>query len=107
MLEGDGHMVFDAPGAQTGHEICRAERPDVVITDILMPDTDGVEFITALHREQPDLPIIAISGGGKCPPELYLASSLHLGARRTLSKPFRRDELLDAVNSLLAESSRY
>jgi YesN/AraC family two-component response regulator len=107
MLEEDGHVVFDAPSARTGQEIFWAERPDIVITDILMPDTDGVELITALHKEQPDLPIIAISGGGKCSPELYLVSSLHLGARRTLSKPFRRDELLEAVDTLLAESLPY
>lgn len=102
MLEDDGHQVMDASSAETGYEIFRSISLDAVITDILMPDTDGIELITRLRREQPKLPIIAISGGGKCPAELYLSSSQYLGATRTLSKPFRRSELLQAVNEALA-----
>ncbi len=104
MLEGDGHVVMDASNAEDGYKIFLDESPDLVITDILMPDTDGIELITRLQREKPDVPIIAISGGGKCPAELYLSSSQYLGATRTLPKPFRRDELLQTVNDVLAES---
>jgi FixJ family two-component response regulator len=68
-----------------------------------MPETDGIELITALRRERADVRIIAISGGGRCPPDVYLTSSQYLGATRTLSKPFRKDELLEAVNGVLEE----
>jgi DNA-binding response OmpR family regulator len=102
MLEDDGHRVLDAATAAAGYEIFEAVALDAVITDILMPETDGIELITRMRREKPGVPIIAISGGGKCPPELYLSSSQYLGATRTLSKPFRRDELLEAVNAVLA-----
>jgi DNA-binding response OmpR family regulator len=101
MLENAGHQVMDASNAETGYQIFVDEDPELVITDILMPDTDGIELITRLRREKPDVPIIAISGGGKCPAELYLSSSQYLGATRTLPKPFRREELLQTVDEIL------
>jgi CheY-like chemotaxis protein len=101
MLEGDEHRVWDASSAEEGYDIFLNEDPDLVITDILMPQTDGIELITRLRRTKPDLPIIAISGGGKCPAELYLSSSKYLGATRTLPKPFCRDELLRAIKESL------
>jgi CheY-like chemotaxis protein len=104
MLEADGHEVYDAHDARSGHELFSTDRPDVVITDILMPGVDGIELIRRLRQEKRDVPIIAISGGGQCPPDLYLLSSQYLGATRTLSKPFRRDELLDCVKEVLSES---
>jgi len=100
MLEADEHRVLDA-SAEEGYNIFLSEDPDLVITDILMPQTDGIELITRLRKINPDLPIIAISGGGKCPARLYLSSSKHLGATRTLPKPFRREELLQAVRESL------
>jgi DNA-binding response OmpR family regulator len=103
MLESDGHEVLDTSNAAAGQELFRDRQPDLVITDILMPETDGIELITALRRERADVRIIAISGGGRCPPDVYLTSSQYLGATRTLSKPFRKDELLEAVNGVLEE----
>jgi DNA-binding response OmpR family regulator len=92
MLETAGHEVLDAPDAAVGQALF-----------ILMPETDGIELITSLRRERPNVRIIAISGGGKCPPDVYLTSSQYLGATRALSKPFRKDELLEAVNSVLED----
>jgi DNA-binding response OmpR family regulator len=103
MLETAGHEVLDAPDAAVGQALFREHGPDLVITDILMPETDGIELITSLRRERPNVRIIAISGGGKCPPDVYLTSSQYLGATRALSKPFRKDELLEAVNSVLED----
>ena len=105
MLEAGGHEVIDASNAATGYELFVGESPDLVITDILMPGTDGIELITRLRAEKPEVPIVAISGGGKCPPELYLTSSQYLGATRTLPKPFRRAELLSVVDEILAPSA--
>jgi hypothetical protein len=68
MLEAGGHEVLDASNAATGHDLFVGEKPDLVITDILMPGTDGIELITRFIAERPDVPIIAISGGGEMPP---------------------------------------
>jgi len=107
MLEAGGHKVIDASNASTGYDLFVGESPDLIITDILMPGTDGIELITRLRAERPEVPIVAISGGGKCPPllGLYLTSSQYLGATRTLPKPFRRAELLSVVDEILARSA--
>lgn len=103
MLEADGYEVVDAREAKSGHELFDEANPDVVITDILMPGVDGIELIRRLRQEGRSVPIIAISGGGYCPPDLYLLSSQYLGATLTLSKPFRREELLDCVQKVLSD----
>ena len=102
-LEADGHTVTDAATAVAGMQKYLEGRFDLVITDILMPGKDGIELITELLEKKPDVKIIAISGGGSCEPQLYLASSKYLGASLTLAKPFRREELLQAVNQLLEQ----
>jgi DNA-binding NarL/FixJ family response regulator len=68
-----------------------------------MPNREGIETLMALHREQPGLPIIAMSGG-IAHSQLYLAMAARLGARRTLAKPFTPEVLLHAVDEVLAES---
>ncbi len=100
-LESDGHTVSDAATAVAGIQKYAEDRFDLVITDILMPGKDGIELITELLEQKPDVKIIAISGGGTCAPQLYLDSSKFLGASFTLAKPFHREELLRAVNQLL------
>ena len=103
-LEDEGHEVEDAATAVAGMKIFLEDRIDLVITDILMPGKDGIELITELLEKKSDVKIIAISGGGSCAPQLYLASSKYLGASLTLAKPFRREELLQAVNQLLEQN---
>jgi len=104
-LEADGHDVLSASDAIEGMTVFREQTPGLVITDILMPDKDGIELIRDLRALTPDLKIIAISGGGSCSAHLYLASSRYLGASRTLAKPFDREELKQAVDELLGEKS--
>ena len=106
ILEADGHEIYDSQDAKSGHELFNVVKPDVVITDILMPGVDGIELIRRLRQEQQDVPIIAISGGGHCPPALYLRSSQYLGATLTLSKPFRREQLLECVKKALSDTER-
>ena len=76
---------------------------DVVITDLIMPDMEGIETITALRKQNPKVKVIAISGGGKNRSEDYLSLALKLGAQRTFSKPVDRDALLEAVKDLISE----
>ena len=65
MLEQDGHEVSEAANGAHGLELYEKDSPDLIITDVIMPKKEGVETIIALHRSAPNLPIIAISGGGR------------------------------------------
>ncbi len=103
MLEQVGHEVTEAVNGTEGIQSYEQDRPDLIITDIIMPEKEGVETIIALRRADPDLPIIAISGGGRLEATDFLTMAKKLGARHTLSKPFRRDQLLEAVGECIAE----
>src|SRR5690349_14924753 len=102
MLERAGHEIIDASNGVEGMHIFRAENPDLVITDLIMPEKEGIETLTELRREFPTVPVIAMSGGGRLGTRDYLPIAKQLGARRTIAKPFSRDEMLEAVKSVLA-----
>ncbi|MES2696217.1 MAG: response regulator, partial [Verrucomicrobiota bacterium] len=70
---------------------------DLVLTDLLMPDRDGLEVITALRVNQPTLPVVAMSGGGELPATLYLKLARQLGAKAILEKPFTNEQLLMTI----------
>lgn len=95
-----GHIVDEAvDGLHALHRF--AEKPsDLVITDIIMPEREGIETIRELRHKCPELPIIAISGGGREGPQNYLSLALAMGASRSFSKPFRIEEILTAVQEL-------
>lgn len=103
MLESAGHEVLEAQNGRAAIKILQGtEIIDVIVTDILMPEADGLEVIRAAAG-RPNLGIIAISGGGNyMPAAVSLAMSEAFGARKVLFKPFRKQELLDAVNSVIA-----
>ena len=105
MLHQAGHQVSEAGNGAEGINLYERDPLDLVITDILMPKKEGIETIIALHRADPDLPIIAISGGGRSGGMDFLCSAKKLGARHTLSKPFRGDQLLSAVSESLSANS--
>lgn len=98
-----GHEAVDAADGRAGVARYRENRADVVITDIFMPDQDGLETIREIRREFLHARIIAISGGGRRSNFDYLPSALMLGARRTMDKPFTPAELLQAVAEVLEE----
>ena len=100
LLERQGHEVREAAN---GREALKAAPDyDLVITDINMPEMDGIEVIMALAERRPGLPVIAISGGGRLPKDLLLSSADMLGAVQTLPKPFDLSELNEAVDRALA-----
>ena len=74
---------------------------DVVITDLIMPEMEGIETITKLRKSNPNVKIIAISGGGRNKPEDYLHLAQKLGASCTFTKPVDRDALLEKVSELV------
>lgn len=98
ILHGAGHTVHEANNGEEGIELFRRMRPVLVITDIVMPDVEGIEVIRALRQEAPTIPILAISGSGH---PVYLRAATGLGATTALAKPFRADELLSVVGQLL------
>jgi DNA-binding response OmpR family regulator len=100
-LTAAGFEVKDAQDGKVAMKIFRKSPVDVVVTDLIMPEKEGIETIIELRRDFPDVKIIAISGGGRIDPKDYLFLAEKLGAQITLEKPFSRKEILDAVNALL------
>ncbi len=101
ILEHAGYTVYTAGDGNQGIKTYRENPTDIVITDIIMPDKEGIETIIELKTEFPEVKIIAISGGGRVGPMDYLKMSQKLGAVKSFTKPFQRQELLDAVSELL------
>lgn len=102
MLTRDGHEVITAFDGVEGMRVFNQSNPDLVITDIIMPNKDGIEVITELLCRNPNLAIIAISGGRRAiTAEFNLESAELLGVKGILSKPFTRDQLREAVNQAL------
>ncbi len=103
VLEGAGHEVQDTGDADTGIGYQHDSPFDLVIVDLVMPQKEGLETIRELKGDYPDLPIIAISGGGDIVRKSFTQAAELFGAAATLEKPFGGDELLDvlaeAVNS--------
>ncbi len=93
--------VMDASNGKTGLSIFRSEDVDVVITDIIMPDMEGIETIRELRKIKPDAKIIAFSGGGSLSPDGYLKIASSMGAQYTFQKPISIKELSKAVEDLL------
>src|SRR5258708_6294685 len=93
MLEASGHVVRSAADGNYGIEAFTEHRPDLVITDMIMPHLDGIETIRVLRDLDPTVPIIAISGGSKT----VLMFARTAGAVAAIAKPFDADRLLSAV----------
>lgn len=96
-----GFEVQQAGDGNQALELCLWFRPDLVLTDIVMPDKEGLETIQELLEMRPELKIIAMSGGGRSGPGSYLSIAVKLGAKATLKKPFMREELISTINSVL------
>ena len=107
LLTRSGHQVWAAANGTGACELYQQQGFDLVITDLVMPDVEGLEMIMDLRRINQNVRIIAISGGGqrggKSTAEEYLLIAQKLGAQLTLAKPFDNQEFLDAV-SLVLES---
>lgn len=103
-LSRDGHEVATAADGNEGLSVARREPPDLVITDIFMPEREGLDTIMELRRWRPDLRIMAISGGGHFASGDYLRVARDMGATVTMSKPIDMRTLSETVSSLLGES---
>ena len=97
ILERNGYEVVTATDGRRAMAIFREERPDVVITDLIMPEQEGIDTIIQIRRERPGVKIIAISGGGRIRNIDFLEMAQSLGASEVLAKPFEVDELLSCL----------
>jgi CheY-like chemotaxis protein len=104
MLRREGYEVAEARNGREGIACYRAMPTDLVITDLLMPELEGIETIRQLRRDFPEVKIIAISGGGARGTLNFLKPAKMLGAHRTLSKPFDLEELRQAIREVLCAS---
>ena len=101
ILERAQHEVVEAHNGKVGISLYREEPADLVIADMIMPEVDGVETITKLRQDYPDVKIIAIFGGGRIGPDAYLRAAENLGALQSLTKPFGKSDLLKVVQEVL------
>lgn len=103
-FESKGYEVDTAPNGKEGIKRYREKQADVVITDLIMPEKEGLETILELRNEFQNAKIIAISGGGKLSPDGYLKVAADFGAEFTFPKPVPTEQLVDAVESLVGKS---
>jgi CheY-like chemotaxis protein len=100
LFEEQGYAVVEASNGREGLQCYLTSRADVVLLDLLMPEHEGMETIRALRQVDPQVQIIAMSGGGQTGRMDFLHAARVLGAQRTLRKPFRQQELLEVVCAL-------
>lgn len=101
-LERVGHTTVEAENGADGLREIKAHPVDLIVTDLVMPEMDGLEFMRELGRLRPGTRVIAISGGGIWDKGSLLAVAGMLGAVKTLSKPFELDAFLKLVDEVLA-----
>jgi DNA-binding NtrC family response regulator len=102
MLKSERYQLLAAASGEEGVTLLRNVSVDLLITDVLMPDMDGLEVIQKIRRHWPSMKILAMSGGGLgATPDFYLDMARHLGAVKTLAKPFSREQLLNAVREMI------
>jgi len=103
ILESANYEVEEAANGRIGIEKQKDTPFDLIITDIIMPEKEGVETIIDLKQEFPDLKIIAISGGGRTRNLDFLNLTERFGAGKTLAKPFTEGQLLEAIAEILGQ----
>jgi CheY-like chemotaxis protein len=101
VLQQEGHTVVEASNGKRAIQHIQEAEIDLVISDIFMPDMDGLELIRGIRRTHPGIKILAIFGAGKEGPGLYLNMAEQFGAGAILMKPFAPDQLIEKVSALL------
>ena len=101
VLEREGYEVNTAEDGVIGLELFDAEPFNLIITDLLMPNKDGIKTISHIRKTDKNIPIIAISGAGQTGALNNLSVALLVGATQTLAKPFEKSALLGTINECL------
>lgn len=100
-LEKEGYTVFAQSDSQSIDAFIVKFEPDILITDILMPDKDGIEIIRQVKSQFPAIPVIAISAGGRIDAKFHLRHIEMLGADAIMKKPIDKDELINNIRKLI------
>ncbi|MDY6986788.1 MAG: response regulator [Thermodesulfobacteriota bacterium] len=100
-LERAGYEVVEAPDGKEGMRLFHEKPADLVITDLIMPEMEGIQTIVELKRDFPAVKIIAISGGGLMPADSCLEAAKPLGAIHAFRKPVQRGQLLAAIQNAI------
>lgn len=101
VLQRASHEVITASNGEEAADVLKKISPDIMVTDIIMPKKSGITLISEIKNRQPNLEIIAISGGGRLDPTGYLDLSESLGASVSFEKPIDNAALLMAIDLLL------
>ena len=103
LLEMEGYQVVEAADGKVGTDLYKKNAIDLVVTDLIMPNQDGIKTIVELKEDDPHVKIITISGGGRTIPDskLFLDAAQGLGSLRSFKKPLDRVEFLSAVREIL------
>lgn len=102
LLESRNYSVETAAEGKEGLAKMDARMPDLIITDILMPEMDGLELVQSIRDHHPGLPVIAISGGMQSAAINFLPFAKRFGASKVFQKPIELPDLLQAVEELLS-----
>ena len=102
ILKREKYGVITAANGGLALEALENQAVDLVITDLIMPEKEGIETIMEIRQKHPTLPIIAISGGGKLNPKTYLNIAKNIGAVSTMTKPIDTAHLKSMVKEQLA-----
>ena len=100
MLEKEGYIIREASNGDIALKLQKEDPADLIITDIIMPDKEGIGTILELKNRYPDIKIFAMSGGGKNSPDHYLRMAKGFGVNKVFRKPFTREELLSAIDEI-------
>ncbi len=106
VLVEEGYTVLTASNGLKAINILQKETPDLIITDIIMEMSDGIEIIMHAKKNYPTCKIIAVSGGGRGNADEYLDAAYNLGADHIYTKPFSLPDLIFTVNKLLKASDQ-
>jgi YesN/AraC family two-component response regulator len=101
LLKRENYEVIETNDGRNAIQLYEANQPNLVITDIIMPDKEGIETILDLKKKYPDCKIIAVSGGGRTNAMDNLRSARLLGASLTFEKPFDNKEIIKSISDLI------
>ncbi len=96
-----GYEPLIAADGDEGLKLLKGNPCPLLITDLIMPEKEGIETIIEAKKSNPEIKVIAISGGGRIGATDYLSVASKIGADATLAKPFRNHELIDLVKNLI------
>jgi DNA-binding NtrC family response regulator len=105
VLKADDRTFVEAGNGTVAQELLETSSFDLIISDVIMPDCDGIELVMAIRRKFPEVPVIIMSGGGRVQANHYLNLAEKLGAARVFEKPFDTAALRNAVSELLGEKT--